>query len=307
MKRLFLLTLLLAPVATAQVRVAGAPVPMTTPIEGLVHPTFSPDGRYVALTSSTYDGLWVRDLQTGTTRQLTDEPAAGFGASWSPDGTALLARVARFDAQGTRTNAVRMFDVPAQQSRLLTDYTSRMPTVPAWSADGANVLLASGDGLQRLETNRPAVSGKQAVPTLVVRHDALVRAADGAEVAVPLEGQAILRAVPSPDGLRVALHVMGAGLFVVNADGSGLTSLGAGEHPTWSPDGQWLAFMRVEDDGYEFTGADLFTVRPDGRDLSQLTFSADLNEMDPVWTPDGSAIAFNDLAAGVVYLLPVLY
>lgn len=306
MSRFLLLLLFLAPVASAQIRVSGAPVPLTQPGDGYAHPVFSPDGRFVALTTPTYDGIWVRDLQSGTTRQLTDERAAGFGMSWSPDGAALVARVARFE-DGRRLNAVRILEVESGTSRLVTEYTWRMPAVPAWSPDGSEVVLPSGESLQRFPSDRPAVSGKQAAPALVARHDALVRVGDAANVAVPVEGQAVLAVVPSPAGDRYAVQVMGAGLFVVDANGANLVPLGRGEHPTWSPDGTWIAFMRVEDDGHEIQNADLYAVRADGGDPVRLTFSEDRAELYPAWAPNGAAIAFDDLDSGIVYLLPVTY
>ncbi len=304
MSRLLLLALLFAPVASAQIRVAGPAVPLTQAGEGFAHPHFSPDGRYVAFTSPSYDGLWVRDRTDGTTRQLTDEVAAGYGAAWSPDGTALVTRVARVE-NGLRSNAVRVFSVADGSSRLLTPYATRMPALPAWSDDGASVVLAGEEGVQRFETGIAPLSGKAGVSTLLARHDGLVRAADGALVVVPVEGQPILAAVPSPTGDRYAVQVMGAGLFLVSADGSSVTPLGRGEHPTWSPDGGYVAFMQVEDDGHDITGADLWTVRADGSAPSRLTSTADRHELFPVWTPDGAAIAFDDLQAGVVYLLPI--
>ena len=50
---------------------------------GGAYTTWSPHGTYVAYTAS--NGLWIRNLHTGTVRRLT--PRVGQQIAWSPDGT----------------------------------------------------------------------------------------------------------------------------------------------------------------------------------------------------------------------------
>jgi TolB protein len=90
----------------------------------------------------------------------------------------------------------------------------------------------------------------------------------------------------SPDGRRIAfLHGRGRGrgqLYVVNADGSGLRSLGriAGpalyaSHLVWSPDGRTIYFGR-------------HLVSADGSGSRRLPYIP----LTAVWSPDGRQIAF---------------
>jgi TolB protein len=62
-------------------------------------------------------------------------------------------------------------------------------------------------------------------------------------------------------------------IFVIGADGRGLRQvtpwrLDAGDHPDWSPDGRRILFRAPE---HFFAGSNLWTVRPDGTGLKQLT------------------------------------
>jgi TolB protein len=93
----------------------------------------------------------------------------------------------------------------------------------------------------------------------------------------------------SPDATKIAFTSGRSGssdVFVMSADGSGTTRLTTTEqndtHPTWSSDGDSIAFAR---DG------DIWVMNADGSDPRRIS-DVFAEESDPAWSPDGELIAY---------------
>jgi Tol biopolymer transport system component len=95
-------------------------------------------------------------------------------------------------------------------------------------------------------------------------------------------------------------------MFVVRTDGTDVTRLGYDEARdlaySWSPDGRRIAFFRgvaVENGDRTDTTADIYTMAADGTDVRRLTDDPGL-DLFPVFSPDGSQIAFTSDRVGTV-------
>ena len=141
-------------------------------------------------------------------------------------------------------------------------------TGPAWSPSGDR-LVVTEEGAGDLISLKPYGTGKK---TLV---DGLCGENGGTW---------------SPDGTKVAYRTC-EDISIVHADGTNPVhvpytfSFHLGE---WWPDGRWLIGARW--DGCDY---DIWKIRPDGNDLTQLT---DLpgDQLNPTVSPDGTTIAFDD-------------
>jgi Tol biopolymer transport system component len=98
----------------------------------------------------------------------------------------------------------------------------------------------------------------------------------------------------SPDGTRIVFTAkrggISTGLWIVNADGTGLKKLidsaadeGSAE---WSPDGLRIAYGRIT-----ATNTDVFVINAAGRGAQRLT-TGKAYESNPDWSPDGTTIAY---------------
>ena len=112
----------------------------------------------------------------------------------------------------------------------------------------------------------------------------------------------------SPDGARLAFtRVRSAGeaaVFVVRADGRGLRRLTPwsldASAASWSPDGAKLVFESYSTP-HPGKSANLFTIRPDGRAMTQIThFSGgETQAFGPAWSPDGRKIVWHKIGPAV--------
>jgi Tol biopolymer transport system component len=152
----------------------------------------------------------------------------------------------------------------------------------AWSPDGSRLALVAG----------PA------------RH-VHARAGDGDLYVVNSDGSDLQQLTShansssptwSPNGRRLAfVRNQGAELVAMRVDGSGARVIASAKHyyqwPSWSADGKWIAFQSRPDRGSSEQVA-TFIVKPDGRDIRQLTPGTS-SEGFPAWSPHGSTIALS--------------
>ncbi len=128
----------------------------------------------------------------------------------------------------------------------------------------------------------------------------------------------------SPDGTRIAFSSdrnsktddpqKGFDLYVMNADGSGvtrLTALDGAFEPAWSPDGTRIAFtlsgangsssiFMMNADGSNARAWNVETVKPDDPAAPMRWADGD-GTMSPVWSPDGTRIVFVGSACVLCY------
>jgi TolB protein len=187
-------------------------------------------------------------------------------------------------AQGSQNLAVVTVDPDGSGFAKLTNEPNLTESQATWSPDGRKIAYVGFWG------------------------GVAVMAADGSGkrgLSFPPNGSDDAEPTWSPDGSQIAFSRLTSGhcrvqhcgehLFVMNADGSGVTQLTSGTdleiQPAWSPDGSRIAFSRISDCDPGPCEEDVYTIKPDGSDLTMLT-EPGVRESDPNWSPDGKQIAF---------------
>jgi Tol biopolymer transport system component len=250
--------------------------------------------------------------------------------SFSPDGRALAyatcVNVTRMDPTLLRC-AVQVLPL---DSELRPEGPARAVTQPllgllgiAWTADGRS-LVYTLDHLWRVRADassppeRVELAGRNAsFPSVSKAGTRLAFVRFNMETDIyrlpfggspsPLIESANGNAFPkhSPDGRRIAFQSGRAGpdiqdqaVWLADADGSNATRLTRGPaafqgSPSWSPDGQSIAF----DAGAEVGKMDIWTIRTDGSGLRQVTRDPG-SDVVPSWSRDGRFIYFASTRTG---------
>jgi len=228
----------------------------------------SADGGRVALVrqrAPEIADLWLLDLVSGDTRQLTRDGYPISGVTFSADDRALL-----YARNRTGTTTLWRIDVPGGAAQLV-------PTV------GMNASWpVAGDGVLLYEEWKSEINVWQVEP------------ATGVGEALIVSTRWDWRARPSPDGHRIAFVSNRGGapeVWLAQADGSGarmLTRLGAGiaSVPVWAPDGEQVVIAAPVAGSLDILAVDV----ADGSIEALVSDASD--EREPVFSRDGKHLFF---------------
>jgi TolB protein len=260
--------------------------------------------------------IWVMNPDGSDKRALTDTASNDADPAWSPDGSKLV-------FESVTGNAFNLYVVNADGTGLhqVTTSTNRTDVQPAWSPDGTQIVFSrqimdgtgaiwiiheDGTHLRRITGDRSQNSHPSWSPdgSLIAfesdrsgGHDLYLMTPGGNHKRDITNTSDVQEENPnwSPDGTRIAFDSCPApsypcpggtvdyNVFVMNADGSGLTQLTTSPAidaaPAWSPNGNQIVFRS------DATGnTEIYAMRLDGSEFRKLTGGL-AGGVDPDWQP----------------------
>ncbi|MDR3219404.1 MAG: hypothetical protein LBU22_10620 [Dysgonamonadaceae bacterium] len=196
--------------------------------------------------------------------------------------------------------------------------------LPVWSPDGTKLSFTSlknnglwevsGNGTNFRQVSAEVGAGKRLSASAVNNANPLLRqmitdpanVASQTEALQSLRGYLIFNPVLSPQSDKIVFQASnGKGLFICNADGSDLRSLGKGERAAWTPDGKYIVVMQIEDNGEVITKGELISINVTSGARNTLLSSDKYIALSPAISPDGKKIAFEEYASGAIYVMDI--
>jgi len=199
---------------------------------------------------------------TGVTRLVRNQPQGAFPA-WSPGGQKVLFSVLVSDQPEPRYELWAMGANGLDVERFLSGQSSE-PISSTWSPNRKKIAFYRNGYLW-------------------------VADADGSDVR-RLSPSDFSDGAPSWSRRGQIAFDRDGSIWVVGAGSGAVRRLGPGREPSWSPDGRKLALAAAPSDGANY---DIYVMRANGSGRHRLTITADVNEIQPSWSPNGLWIAFS--------------
>ncbi len=253
-----------------------------------------------------YDQICLINADGSNPRQLTDVKATNFYASLSPDGQEVVFssnRSGRFeiysvDIHGNNltklTNNIGSLYAPEispdGKTIVFTNHVNNRQSLWVMDRDGSNPHILTSGNLSEIDGSWSSDGSELAFVSDRSGSNQLytMDSNGGSAFQVTNLGDMGGRNDWSPDGSQLTFYA-GPGkptwdrnIYVINANGTGMTKLTNGGDnlgPTWSPDGNWIAFTTIRTGNNE-----IFIMRPDGTGLVNLT-SNTRSDWQPRWGP----------------------
>jgi Tol biopolymer transport system component len=227
------------------------------------YPSPSPDGQSVLFSSNMNGNFEIYELFFATDQLIRLGGIVGTAPEISPDNRS----IAYVRNNGATTETLWVMD----RQGLNSHEVYRDGWDPTWSPDGSHILFATTlNGEAQLAIIKP----------------------DGTDFRVLTDVRDMRgRSDWSDDGLHLITYLgkpWERELFLLNPDGSDIHQVsrtgGNSQGPSFSPDGQWIAFTAYFDHYRVNNGCEIYIMRIDGSELTRLTDN-DYCDWQPRWGP----------------------
>ena len=262
---------------------------LTTSIEPVAYPRWSPNGSQIAYFSTkpfepplSTSEIWRAKADGTDPEPLITDGGGNRSPRYSPDGKWIA-----FESYRDFNRDIYAFNLESQEVTRLTTHLGD-DSYPSWSPDEERfAFVSSRDGNPDIFTM--TVNGQQITN-------------------LTKNGLSEYHPTWSPDGEQIAFtRWMGDGssrIYIIDSDGENEVELVAlpvnNDFPAWSPLGNKIAFVNRPERGERKSL--IYTVNPNGKNLQAIYKSLDKRMRQMAWSGDGTEIIFSPIRGPIAFL-----
>lgn len=265
----------------------GGPVtPLTFPPDDLLDFKVSPDGAMIAYSSYRDDGgsdLYLIDSDGDNRRQILNcAEGACSNPSWEPNGRRLIYERRTFTTGAPGPPRLWWLDLTSGQTVPVFEDSQYLGSFARFSPDGRWIAYISPNN-QEIQVYDQQSGRSLRIPS-----------SSGESASWSADSRSVMITEIDFSGEQYSIY-----MYEVDIETAEVTQISGDDQvidgwPTWSPDGEWLAFNRKPP--ASAMGKQMWMMRVDGSEVVQLTSDPGVHHGPPAWSPDGQWLVFQQFA-----------
>lgn len=255
------------------------------------YPQFNNNNDKIIYTSSNYNGLSSYNLKNNETVLISSENGAGYKPIILEDNKFILRNFNIVD--GRKNFTVYFKDFNSNKIEVIQK-DKRDLFIPSQFVN-TNLIYLDESRIQIKELPIKNLSKSNTISRAVYsKNDNLFLIEKDQNINIsPLGKGVYVWESISKDGERILFSFGNKGTFITDKEGQILLNIPEAHYPKFSPDEQFILYMKDKDDGYKYISSDLFIYSLKENKEYKLTETNDKIEMYADWSNDQTKIVFN--------------
>lgn len=290
-KVLLILFIAVIPVLAQNVTIVED-IALTSQNEGsFYYPALSPDGTGILYSSENHKGLWYKNLSSGNTVKISNAIGAGYEPGFSNGNKEIIYREDIF-VKGKRFSSLKSYSLVTKKSVIL-DKGIRDLKICRNNSSAINNYVKDTEVRSILKQNMLQKNSASELIVFIQDSKIVLSENNTKKVLEPLGYGNYIWASLSPDKSKLLFTFAGKGTYVSNLEGTILKKIGYANYPSWSPDENWIVFMKDIDDGVNIISSDVYIANLNTGKYFNLTSRSDDITLYPKWGNSTSEIFYN--------------
>ncbi|MFZ5946633.1 MAG: TolB family protein [Stygiobacter sp.] len=286
MKRLLIILTLVFNVVFSQTVKIVEDKPITALKEGkFYYPMISPDGKFLLMSKENRQGLWMKDLSNGRIKRITNASGAGLDPVFSFDGNEILFRENKI-INGKIFSSLKSYNLKTQKVFLKEDNIRDLKFLK--TTNNVSKSYLKQNEIAQIFTSASLSKTTSDDISVAVDMNKIILYQNGVKkyLSPAGDGYYIWPSV-SPDKSKLLFTLAGKGTYVSDLQGNILKKIGYANFPSWSPDGNWIIFMKDLDNGEVIISSEIYIANVNTGKYFLLTENQNEISLYPTW---GSSI-----------------